>query len=148
MLGEHISMCIIGVPLMGLSLLTHGNWGFYFVLVLYLNKDFLNGRSPLKRLLNTQVQQTTDVPANEWQCFLRNTTLIIWPLEVLVVAINGRRRLGDYLANTHVANVSEDIGSWKKELAAYRVTSYTFYTLLATGLYLLLVHTLFDWLGF
>ncbi|SDY97046.1 RDD family protein [Hymenobacter psychrophilus] len=141
-------MCMIGVLPMVLFSPVLGDWEFYLLLVLYLNKDFLNGQSPLKRLLDTQVQQETDTPANEWQCFLRNTTFITWPLEILAVAITGRRRLGDYVANTQVADVSKSTDSWRKELAAYRVTAYTFYTLIGTRLYSLLLYALFSWLGF
>ncbi|PJJ48000.1 hypothetical protein CLV45_4691 [Hymenobacter chitinivorans DSM 11115] len=124
-----------------------GNWGFHGLLVLYLNKDFLNGQSPLKRLLDTQVQETSGAPANEWQSFLRNISVIIWPVEVLVVTVSGGRRLGDYLARTHVADVAKNTNSWRHDLAAHRVTRYTFYTLLATAFYLLLVNALFHWLG-
>ncbi len=147
MLGEHASIVMIGAPIMALSIFMHEKWGFYFVLMLYLNKDFLKGQSPLKRLLNTQVQDNGGARANEWQCFLRNTTLLIWPLEVMILAINGRKRLGDYIANTQVVDASKNACSWRQELAAYRVTPNTFYTLIGTGLYILLVHIFFNWLG-
>jgi uncharacterized RDD family membrane protein YckC len=147
MLGEHVSLLMFGALPMLLSLFTGGPWGFYFVLVFYLNKDFLNGQSPLKRLLGTQVQQTSGAPATEWQAFLRNTTLCVWPLEGLAVLVSGHRRIGDYIAQTQVGDRENAPGSWRQDLAAYRPTPYTFYTLLATGIYLLLAHALFNWLG-
>jgi uncharacterized RDD family membrane protein YckC len=148
MLGEHASVLLIGALPMILFLPVRGNGEFYFLLVLYLNKDFLNGQSPLKRLLNTQVQHATGAPANEWQSFLRNTTLMLWPLEVLVVVVSGQKRLGDYLAHTQLASISKNTTSWRQDLAAYRVSAYTFYTLLGTVFYLLSIHALFSWLGF
>jgi uncharacterized RDD family membrane protein YckC len=148
MLGEHVSLLILGAVPIVLLLPIGGNWGFYLVLVLYLNKDFLNGRSPLKRLLGTQVQHTSGAPATEWQAFWRNTTLLVWPLEVLAVIASGHKRLGDYIAHTQVSDIEKNVSSWQQDLAAYRITPHTFYTLLATAVYLLLVHTLFLWLDF
>jgi len=44
----------------------------------------------------------TNKPASEFQCFVRNLTIIGWPIEVIVGLINPQRRLGDFLANTKV----------------------------------------------
>ncbi|KUG08335.1 hypothetical protein ASU33_09180 [Solirubrum puertoriconensis] len=146
MLGEHIALTLLGLPLMLFQPLA-GDWIFYCLLALYLNKDFLLGRSPLKRAIGTQVQTASGLPANEWQSFLRNTTVLAWPLEVLAVVITGQKRLGDYIARTQVVNVERNAGSWRQELAAHRVSIHTLYALLATALYLLLVHSLFNWIG-
>ncbi|MBT9395266.1 hypothetical protein KLP40_19010 [Hymenobacter sp. NST-14] len=94
------------------------------------------------------MQHTSGAPASEWQAFLRNITLLVWPVEVLTVLISGHKRLGDYIAQTQVSNFDKNASSWRQDLAAYRVTPSTFYTLLATAVYLLLVHALFLWLGF
>jgi len=73
---------------------------FTFVL---LNKDFFNGRSVAKRVFGYQVvQANTDKPAEPFKCMLRNITLIIWPVEVIVSLISPGRRLGDFLAGTVV----------------------------------------------
>lgn len=145
--GEHVTMTLLCAPVAILLFPIQGNWGFYGLMVIYLNKDFLNGRSPLKRLLNTQVQNQAGAPANKLQCFVRNITCFMWPLEVLLVVVSGRKRLGDYIAGTQVVDVPKNASSWRQDLAAYRVTSDTLYTLLATVLYVLLVHAFFGWLG-
>jgi uncharacterized RDD family membrane protein YckC len=140
---------LVCIPLSFL-LPTVGKGGFYVVLVPYLNKDFLQGRSPAKRLLGLQLHEATGGPANELRAFLRNVTVILWPIEVLLLALGSPKRLGDYLAGTHVARSTPaaTTRSWYHDLVAYRVTSYTLYTLLATALYLLLLHGFSTWLGF
>lgn len=76
----------------------------FFPFFIYLNKDFLNGRSPAKRILGYQVlDRKTEEPASELQCFIRNLTIcLIWPIEVIVGLISPERRIGDFLANTKV----------------------------------------------
>ncbi|GAB3310063.1 hypothetical protein GCM10027348_42530 [Hymenobacter tenuis] len=69
---------MLGVALMMQLSPSQENWGFYGTVVLYLNKDFLNGCSPLKRLVGTQVQQAGGAPANELQCVLLNMTFPVW----------------------------------------------------------------------
>jgi len=81
---------------------------FFFMMFIYLNKDFFNAKSPAKRVLGYQViNRKTEKPASELQCFVRNLTIAVaWPLEVIVGLINPERRIGDFLANTKVV-VSE-----------------------------------------
>lgn len=145
--GEHLTLVMLSVPSMLLLSPSQEHWGFYGIVVLYLNKDFLNGRSPLRRLVGTQVQQAGG-PANELQCVVRNMTFPVWPLEVLVVAITGHKRFGDYLVHTQVVEILKKESSWKQDLTAYRVNAYTLCAVLATVLYLFLLDTLFHWLGF
>ena len=114
MLLDHIIMCIIIVPLgviifgiisqfeeylnkpIGMILI----WSPMF---LYFNKDFFKAKSGAKRFLGYQIiDNKTKKPASELQCFLRNLTLIAWPVEVLVGLLNPERRIGDFLANTKV----------------------------------------------
>jgi len=66
-----------------------------------LNKDFFNAKSVAKRKLGYQViDKKTSEPADELKCVIRNSTLIIWPLEVIVTLISPRKRLGDIIAGT------------------------------------------------
>lgn len=115
MLLDHIIMCLVIVPLAVLIFVIVLNFqhnlnkwigvGLMFSpFFIYLNKDFLNGKSPAKRILGYQVlDRKTERPANELQCFVRNLTIcIIWPIEVIVGLINPERRIGDFLANTKV----------------------------------------------
>ena len=112
---DHCIMFLLIVPLgfliFGFGVLMEDslNNGIGIVLVfipffIYLNKDFLNAKSPAKRILGFQViNRRTNKPANELQCFVRNLTICVaWPLEVIVGLINPERRIGDLLANTKV----------------------------------------------
>jgi uncharacterized RDD family membrane protein YckC len=148
MLCDHIMLCAFYIPLfMGVTALRVGwgtddhGWGFGLLLVFYLNKDFFNGRSPAKRLLHLQVLDASGRPANELRCFLRNVTFFLWPLEVLVLLLGRRGRLGDALAGTRVSAVTND-SSWWQDMRAYRLTHYSGYTLAATLAYLFLLQTL------
>jgi uncharacterized RDD family membrane protein YckC len=144
MLLDHVLLCLVCIPPL-LLLPTVGKGGFYALLVPYLNKDFLQGRSPAKRLLGLHLHETTGRPANELRAFLRNVTCLLWPVEVLLLALGSPKRLGDYVAGTQVvkSTTTASTRSWYQDLVAYRVTPYTFYTLLATALYLLLLHRFF-----
>lgn len=77
---------------------------FFSMMFIYVNKDFINAKSPAKRVLGYQViNQNTEKPATELQCFIRNLTIAVaWPLEVIVGYINPERRIGDFIANTKV----------------------------------------------
>jgi uncharacterized RDD family membrane protein YckC len=68
---------------------------------LYFNKDIYLGRSIAKRFLKLQVVDVkTGMPANPLRCLVRNLTIAVWPIEVIMALINSERRLGDYLAGT------------------------------------------------
>jgi uncharacterized RDD family membrane protein YckC len=100
MLLDHAILCLVCIPPFFL-LPTVGEGGFYALLVPYLNKDFLQGRSPAKRLLGLHLHEATGRPANELRAFLRNVTFLLWPVEVLLV-LGSPKRLGDYVAGTQV----------------------------------------------
>jgi uncharacterized RDD family membrane protein YckC len=149
MLGDHLIMGMLCVPVAMVLFPVVAKEAFYVMLVPYLNKDFLQGRSPAKRLLGLQLQDKTGAPANELRAFLRNVTAMLWPVEVLLIVLGSRKRLGDYVAGTQVvaSPKTPSARSWQQDIVAYRVTSYTLYALLATLLYLLLLHGLFTWIG-
>lgn len=76
---------------------------FSVITFMIINKDFYNGRSIGKRVFGYQVVDIkTNSVASEIQCMARNLTLLIWPLEILIVLINPSRRLGDIIAGTKV----------------------------------------------
>jgi uncharacterized RDD family membrane protein YckC len=149
--GDHVMMCMLCVPIALVLTPIVSKWAFYVMLVPYLNKDFLQGRSPAKRLLRLQLQEASGAPANELRAFLRNVTAMMWPVEVLLIVAGGQKRLGDYLAGTQVvANASTlapTMRSWWQDLIAYRITCNTLYTVLATLIYQLLLHGFFSWIG-
>lgn len=72
-----------------------------FAFSLYFNKDIYLGRSIAKRIIKLQIVDIkTNKPANPIRCFVRNLTLILWPIEVIVGLINNERRIGDFIAGT------------------------------------------------
>ncbi|MFI2741247.1 RDD family protein [Zhouia sp. PK063] len=113
---DHIIMSFvllpISIPLV--MILDHSNFQLYdrgityvwiFVLFIYYNKDFFNAKSPAKKIMGYQVvDKKTHKQATELQCFVRNLTILIWPVEVLIGFYNPERRLGDFLANTKVVS--------------------------------------------
>lgn len=150
MFSDHFIMCMICTLPAIFLFPVEAKWSFYFIMIPYLNKDFLLGRSPAKRMLGIQLQDATGAPANELRAFLRNVTAVVWPVEVLVIIAGSRRkRIGDYLAGTQVVVSTTITGtySWRQDLKTYRITSCTIYALLATLLYLLLLDRLFIWIG-
>lgn len=83
--------------------------GFQFVflglMVLYFLKDSFNGRSIAKRVTKLQVVDIrTGNSASVGKCFIRNLTVIIWPIEVIIILFSPHRRLGDFIAGTKVVN--------------------------------------------
>lgn len=149
MFADHILIGMVCVPVALLLSPLVAKGAFYLMLVPYLNKDFLQARSPAKRLLGLQVQNASGAPANELRAFLRNVTMMLWPIEVLLIAAGSNKRVGDYLAGTQVVALTtiRSMCSWPQGLLAYRVSSYTLYTLFATLLYLALLHLLFTSIG-
>ncbi len=72
-----------------------------FAFSLYFNKDIYLGRSIAKRVLKLQIVDIkTNKPANPLKCYVRNLTLVFWPIEVIAGLINNERRIGDFIAGT------------------------------------------------
>jgi uncharacterized RDD family membrane protein YckC len=124
--GDHVILCVLCVPIILVLFPVASEWAFYAMLVPYLNKDFLQGRSPAKRWLGLQVQEANGAPANELRAFLRNVTAMWWPVEVLLIVAGSPKRVGDYLAGTQVVAGTSTMAttprSWWQDLAAYRIT--------------------------
>jgi len=91
---------------------------FAFGFSVYFNKDIFNGRSPAKRILKMQViDNKTGLVANPLKCLVRNLTIVLWPIEVIFVLINPKRRLGDKIAGTridYVENPEKTKMDWSK----------------------------------
>ena len=129
MIVDHFIMCFLLMllegPFMIKSILSssvdngqipNGFSGYYwydvFVFSLYFNKDILQGRSIAKRIFKFQVVDfKTGKPANSIKCLIRNLTILIWFVEVIVALINTERRLGDFIAGTKLTNytIGQDI---------------------------------------
>lgn len=70
-------------------------------------KDCINGQSIAKRLIKLQVvDNKTGAVATPMQCFVRNLTVFILPLEVLVILAQPERRIGDQIAGTKLVKYS------------------------------------------
>ena len=82
---------------------------FSCITFLILNKDFYNAKSVAKRHFGYQiVDLKTNCPANEFQCVIRNSTMIIWPVEVIASMFNSKRRLGDLIAGTKLIDIDKE----------------------------------------
>lgn len=82
---------------------------FSIFLFFTLNKDYYKAKSIAKRHFGYQVfDLKSNKPATELQCVIRNSTLIIWPLEVIVSMFNSHRRLGDLLAGTKLIETDKE----------------------------------------
>lgn len=94
---------------------------FAFGFSAYFNKDIFNGRSPAKRILKLQViDNKTNQVASPLKCLVRNLTIPIWPIEVIFVLIDPKRRLGDKIAGTridYVENPEKAKINWRKIFA-------------------------------
>ena len=114
MLLDHVIMCfVIAPPLIVIGLIFKSDdpfvispvesFAFFFMMLIYFNKDFFNAQSVAKRILGLQIiDRKTSQPATDLKCFLRNITIPIWPLEALISLVSPTRRLGDLIANTRV----------------------------------------------
>ena len=88
------------------------DWIFYlmvFSMSLYFNKDVFQGQSIAKRVLKQRiVQNDSGETSSPLRCLIRNLTILIWPIEVIVVMISPTRRIGDFMAGTRVEYISYD----------------------------------------
>ena len=77
---------------------------------MYLCKDIIGPRSLGKRLLTLQIINEGDIQeASPPRCVVRNVTLLICPIELLIAMLNPSRRLGDRLAGTRLQFCNEPI---------------------------------------
>ncbi len=86
-----------------------------FGMALYFNKDMIQGKSIAKRALKQEVVDIkTGEVASALKCFVRNLTIAIWPIEVIVVLISPARRIGDFIAGTRVELMTDERNSKPK----------------------------------
>ncbi|WP_345052542.1 hypothetical protein [Hymenobacter glaciei] len=111
---DHFTIALVGVPVAMLidKLIKQESIGIGVLCIIYANKDFLQGRSIAKRILGfVVVNRRTKSAASPLRCFIRNITILIWPIEVIMLLINPARRLGDYLAGTECVDCSNQASS-------------------------------------
>lgn len=105
--------------------MAHGFYLFWPLLILVMfNKDIVNGRSITKRKLGfVIVKNNSESPASQLQCFFRNITCFIWPLEGLISLSGDSRRIGDIIAGTKVIEQpTKSNSTFTSELLKIRVS--------------------------
>lgn len=79
---------------------------FALMMMALFNKDFFGGQSVVHRKLGYKVLDAkTSKVASKMQCLVRNLTGPMWPIEAIFILVNPRRRLGDIIAGTILADV-------------------------------------------
>lgn len=147
MLLDHIIMCFVIIPpLIILSLISSDPFetsqveivAYFVMMLIYFNKDLLNGRSAAKRISGLWIiDRKTGQPADELKCFLRNVTIPLWPLEAFISVLNPSRRIGDFIANTRVETAGrEDVTSIFEDLKRKKLTYLTLWTLVSGVIYM------------
>jgi len=102
---------------------------------LYFCKDCINGQSIAKRILKLQVvDNVTGLPASPIKSFIRNLSIVFWPIEVIVSMANPSRRLGDRIAGTKLVLLDETVVQPKTNIGKVLVP-----VLISYGLMLLLM---------
>lgn len=143
---DHFIMCFIIVPpliIISLTIKVESiiTFAFYFMLFIYMNKDFIKGKSISKRILGLRVvNYNTGESASNFKCFLRNMTIPIWPLEVIFSLFSPTRRLGDLIANTklEISN-KEQASSILQDFKAEKLSQNILLTLLVGIIYMLVL---------
>lgn len=89
---------------------------------LFLAKDMFNGTSPGKYILGIRIcQKDNPTTIRPLPSILRNITLIIWPIEGIVMTLNSdKRRIGDLFANSHVIR-DKSIPTMHRILAVFAI---------------------------
>lgn len=75
-----------------------------------MNKDFFGARSVAKRIFGYRVLDlNTKEAASPLKCMLRNITIVVWPIEPVILLFSPRRRLGDLIAGTTIEDCNPDL---------------------------------------
>ena len=155
MILDHVVMTMVLMPifviffLIGLLLSNLNNADFFLTsntlllaflfipYIIYFAKDSFRGKSFAKRLIGLQVvDQSSGQAATALKCFIRNLTILIWPLEVVITLFSPERRLGDLIAGTRVVPAeTESPGTLWNEIKKVSFTKDTVIILLIGLLY-------------
>ena len=91
----------IGTSIMTKSFIVVYLISLLIVLSGFILKDIIGGRSIGKRVTKIKVVKKTGLKASWPRLILRNITILIWPIEALLLLI-GKERIGDFIAETKV----------------------------------------------
>src|SRR5687768_15379091 len=119
---------------------------FSLMMIVLFNKDFFGGQSPVHRKLGYKVLDAkTNETASKIQCMTRNLTGPAWPIEVIFILLNPKRRLGDIIAGTRLAEVSpSDPESILMDIKEFKFDRQTQLTLLTSVVCVTVFNILFD----
>lgn len=96
-------------------------WVLISAQVVFAAKDSLKGVGPGKLILGIRVKTLDGKPASLWQLFIRNISLLFWPIEAIAMVLNSsKRRIGDYIASTQVVR-DESIPLWQRVASVFAV---------------------------
>jgi uncharacterized RDD family membrane protein YckC len=114
---------------------------FYLDLFIIFNKDFFNGQSPIKSIFGFRVvDQKTGTTASDFKCFVRNMTIILWPIEVIVLLFSTDKRLGDMIAGTRIIFAEKkSITKWFGETKNKKYSFSTLTTIFLSLIYLTII---------
>lgn len=77
-------------------------------ILVYFNKDFFGGQSIGKRVFKLQVVvHKTGHAAGPFRCLVRNFTLLLGFIELILTLVSPKRRLGDFIAGTRIEAYDE-----------------------------------------
>jgi len=84
-----------------------GNYQSYLILMALGFKDMiLKNKSICKRIFNLEVLTIDDKIPSKFVLFFRNMTMLIWPIEIVLVLFKNKR-IGDIIFKTKVVEKSK-----------------------------------------
>jgi len=107
---DHIIICFAFVMLGMVQVFVKTDfelfWKLYYIFLLafmfsYFFKDVINGQSIGKRIMKIKVVDLNGNKPSLFNLIIRNITILIWPVEALLVLLD-KERLGDRLAKTKI----------------------------------------------
>lgn len=67
----------------------------------FLCKDVIGGQSIGKKIVHIKVVNVDESKANLLQLIIRNITILIWPIEMIILLL-GKRKIGDVISKTMI----------------------------------------------
>lgn len=116
-IDDFLFTIIMVLAIMGFALINqHGEIVvlivFLVIMILFLLKDLIKGRSIGKLIMGIAVRSFEDptrIP-EKWRLIIRNLFLLMWPVDLFVMFFNHQgQRLGDKIAGTIVIKVTKNM---------------------------------------
>lgn len=109
---DHVIICFLFILLAMIEMFVKTDldlfWKIYYIflfvfMLIYFFKDVINGQSIGKRIVKIKVVDTAGNKPKLFNLIVRNITILIWPIEALLILLE-KKRLGDRLAKTEVVD--------------------------------------------